>query len=58
MIDPPLNSLDASAQDSWQQHIAANHLPHRIYLEPHRVCWIEEGIEAWLRACMEDRGTA
>jgi predicted DNA-binding transcriptional regulator AlpA len=49
MIDTSLNSLDASAQDSWQQKIAASNLPHRIYLEPNRVCWVEEGVEAWGR---------
>jgi len=58
MIAPPLNSLDASAQDSWQQHIIASHLPHRIYLEPDRVFWVEEGVEAWPRERIEDRGTA
>lgn len=58
MIVSPLNSLDASAQDSWRQHMAARHLPHRMQLGSNRIFWIEEGVEAWLRARMEDWGAA
>jgi hypothetical protein len=31
-----------------EKNLASN-LPHRIYLEPNRVCWVEEGVEAWGR---------
>jgi predicted DNA-binding transcriptional regulator AlpA len=36
----------------------AGAFPRRIQLGPNRVCWVGEGVEAWLRERTEDRGTA